>query len=447
MTGHLANFLHASRDRVAAGAYATRGPRLPSNGSLLTALRTRSQAILAEVKPRSPSAGVLLHGRMDDLLADYVAGGAAALSILTDATHFGGSPDLLVQAHATGLPLLMKDFVVDRAQVQAAAHFGASAILLIERAFAQPADREVLVQHAHEVGLEVLLEVHDAADWQRAQASRADLLGVNARDLDSLHVDADAARHLLSLIAASGRPVVALSGIASRAAAQAARDAGAIAILVGTHLLASPDPRLALRALQRPLAKVCGLRTSHDVQVAAAAGADLVGFVVGSPTSPRNVAPLEAQRFAEEARGLGLRTVLVSRNPDAALVLEWCRLVRPHFVQVHGLPVTAQLRYRLAAIPVRLLAAITPNDPPAQDADGFVMDSNAAGGSGVPHGWQLVPNAAFSLIAGGLDATNVATALARSRAWGADASSRLESSPGTKDARHVQAFVAAVHAA
>lgn len=455
----LASFVADARRRVGQGAYALDGPRLRPNGSLAAALRAHATPVIAELKPRSPSEGRLLQGPPEAMLAAFRDGGAAALSVLTDADHFDGAPALLRAAHATGLPTLMKDFVVDPAQLDAAAHHGASAVLLIERCFRRAEERERLVAAAHARGLEVLLEVHDTGDWSRAAASAADLVGVNARDLDTLEVDAAKALRLVSEIARAGvrggprrdappRPCVALSGVDGRAAYRAARAAGATAALVGTHLLRSPDPALALRALQRPLAKACGLRTPADVDAAAAAGADLVGLVVGSPGSPRELAPLAAQRLAQRAQERGLRTVLVTRGTDATLVLEWARLVRPSFVQLHGLVPSADLRHRLAAIPARVLAAVAPGAPVPPDCDGVLLDATAEGGAGRTHAWAAAPTRpALSLVAGGLDAGNVAAALAATGAWGADASSGLESAPGVKDPARIRAFVQAVHAA
>ena len=264
-TPRLAGFLAAARSRVAAGAYAPRGAALRPHGSLAQAVADGS-AILAELKPASPSEGRLLDGPAAPLLEAY-GQEADAISALTDPDHFGGSPDLLRQAHATGRPTLMKDFVVDEAQLDSAKHGGASAVLLIERALGAER-REALVRAAHARGLEVLLEVFDAKDWQAARASQADLVGVNARDLETLKVDAAAATILLGQIAQE-RPAVALSGIHDRAGARLAWAAGAKAILVGTAAMRAADPALFLRSLRRPLAKACGLRSKADLDAAA----------------------------------------------------------------------------------------------------------------------------------------------------------------------------------
>jgi indole-3-glycerol phosphate synthase/phosphoribosylanthranilate isomerase len=410
----------------------------------------KGSALIAELKPASPSEGRLLDCPAADVLRAYQVGGADALSILTDADHFQGSPALLREAHAQGLPTLMKDFVVDEAQLDSARHDGASAVLLIERALGAER-REQLVRAAHARGLEVLLEVFDAADWQAARSSEADLVGVNARNLDTLKVDNAAALLLLGQVAQE-RPgaAVALSGIQDRAGARLAFAAGAGGVLVGTALLRSPDPALLLRSLRRPLAKVCGLRTTDDVAAAAKAGADLVGLVVGSPASPRNLSTLEAQRLNDEAHAAGLRTVLVTRSTELAAVREWCRLVRPDYLQLHGSAPPAWV-HSLRSIPVQVLFGLGPGAAVPEDGAGAVLDGHADGGSGQAHDWAgakpAVASAAgrLTLVAGGLDASTAPEAVRLSRAWGADASSRLESVPGRKDPERIAAFVQAVH--
>lgn len=451
MTARLASFLAAARSRVEAGAYRLEGPALPPNGSLATAVR-RGGALIAELKPASPSEGRLLHRPAAEVLAAYRQGGAQAVSVLTDADFFGGSPALLREAHATGLPTLMKDFVVDEAQLDCARRAGASAVLLIERALG--ADRrERLVAAAHARGLEVLLEVFDARDWASARASQADLVGVNARDLDTLGVDTAAATILLGQVAQE-RPAgaVALSGLHDRASVRLAFATGASAALVGTALLRAPDAALMLRSLRRPLAKVCGLRTADDLESAARAGADLVGLVVGSPGSPRDLPLPEAQALCAAARARGLRPVLVTRSADLDAVRGWCGLVRPDFVQLHGSAPKAWVR-SLASLQVQVLFGVGPGATPPDAGAGLVLDGEASGGSGRPHDWAASRAAVegargrLVLVAGGLDAVSAPQALRLSGATGADASSALESSPGRKDPARIQAFVQAVRGA
>lgn len=451
--GDLEAFLDDARRRVRDGFYAPTGEPLPPNGSLRDAVAGPA-AVVAELKPRSPSRGRLLTGPPDRLLAAYKDGGAAALSVLTDADHFDGHPDLLRSAHATGLPVLMKDFVIDAAQIRCAAHHGASAVLLIERCFADPMDREALVQAACDAGLEVLLEIHTLEEWERAQGSAADLFGVNARDLDTLALDRDGARRAVQAVHAAGRRVVALSGVRDRQDREAAERDGADAVLVGTQLARDPHPALVLRGLRRPLAKVCGITDEAGLEAAAAAGADLVGLVVGAPDSPRDVPALQAQQLALAARDHGLVPVLVTPHEDAWEVREWCRLVRPDLVQLARLRPDDEWLHTLAAIPVTPLHVRGPDEPFPPDG-GLVLDTPhpQGGGSGATHDWDATAarlaeaRGRLSLVAGGLAAHNAAEALRVTGAWGADASSGLEASPGVKDSKKVRAFVAAVHGA
>lgn len=447
----LAAFLEAARRRVAAGAYRTEGPALAPHGSLKAVVQGGA-AILAEVKPASPSEGRLLHRPVEAVLSDCRAGGADGLSVLTDADFFEGSPALLRQAHSAGLPTLMKDFVVDEAQLDCAAHAGASAVLLIERALGAER-REALVAAAHARGLEVLLEVFDGRDWQAARSSKADLVGVNARDLETLQVDLARAAILLGQVAHE-RPgaALALSGLSDRAQVRLALAVGAAGVLVGTVLARSPDPALLLRSLRRPLAKVCGLRTEADVEHAARTGADLVGLVVGSPGSPRDLPPETARRLADLARLRGVRPVLVTRCADLGQVHAWCALVRPDFLQLHAAAPAGWVR-SLQAIPVQVLFAVAPGAPLPTAGAGLVLDGSADGGQGRVHPWDQASVAVkaaagrLSFVAGGLDAQTAPLALRASGAAGADASSLLESAPGQKDPSRVAAFVRAVHSA
>jgi indole-3-glycerol phosphate synthase len=448
MSGHLEKFLQAARERLAAGVYEPLGPPLPSNGSLKRALLSHPAPVIAELKRTSPSEGKLTDEDPRSLLAAFLDGGAAGVSVLTDGTFFDGSLALLRQAQGTGLPTMMKDFVVDPRQVAAAAHCGASAILLIERCFPDPAQRERLVDLAHSFGLEVLLEAFDERDCERAAASAADLIGVNARDLETLRIDARRALTLISKVAKM-RAVVALSGISERAGYRQARAAGAVAALVGSALMRSPEPALFLRSLQRPLAKVCGLRSETDVEAAVRAGADFVGFVVGSPGSPRDLPPARLPALVAAARKAGARAVLVTRSSDPAAVAKWTRDCRPDYVQLHGF--TASPGWERTIAPARVIQAVRPMATDLPSVSGIIIDPS----EGSQRSLDIEAAAAvarkaagrLTLVAGGLTPANARAAVQGTNAWGADASSGLEARPGLKDPRLVEDFVKAVHAA
>lgn len=208
-------------------------------------------AVIAEVKRRSPSKGPLAPG-LDpaELAAQYQRGGAACLSVLTDAEFFGGSSDDLVSARsACSVPVLRKDFTISRHDVCDARIMGADAVLLIAAALSD-AELHELFDLARSVGLDVLVEVHDEPELERAMAIGADLVGVNQRDLVTFDVDTDRAVRMASQMP---RDVVrvAESGIRGNEDAALLAEAGYHAVLVGESLVTSGDPEAAVRALRR----------------------------------------------------------------------------------------------------------------------------------------------------------------------------------------------------
>ncbi len=206
--------------------------------------------VIAEVKRRSPSKGDL-DADLDParLAAEYAAGGAGALSVLTDAEYFGGSADDLRAARAAcPLPVLRKDFTVSPHDVCDAALMGADAVLLIVAALS---DSELSDLHelATRIGLDALVEVHDEAELARAMAVGSRVVGVNQRDLVTFEVDQARAGRMGPLIPA-GVVRVAESGVRGPDDAAALADAGYDALLVGELLVTSPDPAATIRALR-----------------------------------------------------------------------------------------------------------------------------------------------------------------------------------------------------
>ncbi len=215
----------------------------------LRARATNGIAVIAEVKRRSPSKGDLF-ADLDpiEVARQYEAGGASAMSVLTDQDYFGGSPaDLEAARSAVQLPVIRKDFTVAAADVCDARIMGADAILLIAAALddAEMADFAAL---ATQLGLDALVEIHDEAELERAQAIDAAVIGVNQRDLVTFEVDTDRARRMAPLIPDSA-VAVAESGVSGPADAKLLAEAGYSAILVGESLVTSGDPAAAVTAL------------------------------------------------------------------------------------------------------------------------------------------------------------------------------------------------------
>jgi indole-3-glycerol phosphate synthase len=212
-------------------------------------------ALVAEIKRRSPSKADLAPG-LDpaELAAAYERGGAACLSVLTDAEYFGGSPDDLAAARgATSLPVLRKDFTVSEADVCDARLMGADAVLLIVAAL-DDHELAAFTQLAAEVGLAALVEIHDETEAARALAAGADLVGVNQRDLMTFTVDPRRAASLVAHLPA-GVVRVAESGVSGPNAVLALAEAGYDAVLVGESLVTAADPQSAAAAL---VAAGCG---------------------------------------------------------------------------------------------------------------------------------------------------------------------------------------------
>ncbi len=208
--------------------------------------------VVAEVKLASPVAGRLGTHVAEELIEDYRSGGAAGLSVLTEPRFFQGSLRYLRMACRTGLPVMMKDFVVDREQVNCAARAGASAVLLIQGVFDRDLaeGRDALTEHAHRLGLEVVLEASTLEELQEARRSRADVLAYNRRDLRSFRPGPDLLEDALGAVRGDERPTLVMSMMGSLEDLRRVRDLGGSGVLIGTALSSSPCPRDKLISLR-----------------------------------------------------------------------------------------------------------------------------------------------------------------------------------------------------
>jgi indole-3-glycerol phosphate synthase/phosphoribosylanthranilate isomerase len=382
-------------------------------GRFRDALAGPGVATIAEVKRRSPSAGDLRpDAEPAQLAAAFEQAGAAAVSVLVD-ERFAGTVDDLRAARATAsLPLLAKGFFRQEAQLDDVREAGADAALLLLRDLDDRAARR-LMAHAARIGLDALVEAHDAGELERAVALGADPIGINARDLTTFAIDRGAQLRLVGQ-APRDRVVIAESAIHSRAQGAAAELAGADAVLVGTALMRAADPAAMLREIaSRPLVKVCGLTRAEDVDIAVGAGADLCGFIL-EPASPR--AAREVLPVPETALSVAV-FVGETEDTDADLVQLYDRA-------------DGKVRGRDAVLLRDGEQVATVVDLPWEEEDDTQLErARAVEG-------RLV-------LAGGLGPENVRRAIEATRPWAVDASSRLESSPGIKDRDRVRAFVAA----
>jgi indole-3-glycerol phosphate synthase/phosphoribosylanthranilate isomerase len=375
------------------------------------ALSEPGLAAIAEVKRRSPSAGDLRPDADPARLAvEFERAGAAAVSVLVD-ERFGGSPaDLAAARSASRLPLLAKGFFSSTTELAELRRLGADAVLLLLRNLDDACVRDLLARAA-ELGLDALVEAHDAEELERAVELDAPVIGINARDLATFEIDRRAQLKLVE-DAPSDRVIVAESGIASRAQGAEAELAGADAILVGSALMRAPDPAAELAELiSRPLVKVCGLTREEDVAAAAEAGADFAGFVLARETPRR--AP----------RALPVPETMLSVAVHVGEVGEEADLV-----QLYARETGHRARDGVLLRNGREVARVV--DRPWQEDDPTHLERARDAGGRV-------------VLAGGLSPENVQEAIAAVRPWAVDASSSLESAPGIKDHARVRAYVEA----
>lgn len=220
-------------------------PPRPFEGSLR---RTRP-AVIAEYKRSSPSAGVIAEPDVAGQARAYEEGGAAAISVLTEPTLFDGAlADLRAVRLAVDLPVLRKDFLVHPAQVIESRAAGADAVLLIAAALSE-LELKAMLAVVNDLGLDALVETHSADDLAKALATEAPVVGVNARDLETLEVDVERALAMLPDVP-SDRVAVLESGVWTREDVERAIDAGARGVLVGEALMRSPDPGATIRSLR-----------------------------------------------------------------------------------------------------------------------------------------------------------------------------------------------------
>jgi indole-3-glycerol phosphate synthase / phosphoribosylanthranilate isomerase len=431
--------------------------------------------VIAEFKRRSPSRGAIREDVDPIAVAQaYEIGGAAALSVLTDAPFFGGSiTDLREARMATLLPTLRKDFIVDPYQVGESAISGADSILLIVAALSGEELRS-LHAAAREAGLDVLVEVHDRAELDRALAAGAQMVGVNNRDLRTMTVDLEVALSLASAIP-DDVLAVAESGIRGPEDIVRLRDAGYDAFLIGEHLMAQDNPAAALEELirfaseprwagaasrgARVAVKICGITSVEDGLMAARSGADAIGLVLW-PESVRSV-DLEAARAIAAALPPLVHRVGVFVNPTRAEVERAIVHIGLDVVQLHGdeTPEFCRDLPRRALKAVRVGAGFRAEEALRYEnfAAGVLLDTRAddpkerPGGTGRAFDWTLArkvrENARYLVLAGGLTPDTVGRAVAAVVPDAVDVSSGVESSPGRKDPARVRAFVRAVRAA
>ncbi len=365
---------------------------------------------VAEFKRRSPSAGDLRPGGDPaETARAYEVAGARAMSVLVDERFAGSWDDLRAARASTSLPLLAKGFFSTAEHLRTARETGADAALLILRDL-DDAQCLTLMREADALGLDTLVEAHDAAELTRAEQLGAPVIGVNARDLSTFRIDRRAQLALLAN-APRDRIVIAESAIETRAQGAVAELAGANAMLVGSTLMRAQDPGAKLAELiSRPLVKVCGLTRQEDVDVAVEAGADLVGFILAQESPRRTDVLLDAPETV-----LRVAVFVGDEQETGADIVQFYERENGHRAR------DGVLRHggeRVATVV----------DLPWESADETHLERA-----------RTTPGRV--MLAGGLDPGNVRAAIDSIHPWAVDSARSTELEPGIKDHDAVRAWL------
>lgn len=419
---------------------------VPSDRDFKGALSQSQTSFILECKKSSPSKGLIRENFDLEEITKAYRNYASAISVLTDEKYFGGRHEYLVKVRdLVSQPVLNKDFFVDEYQVYLARHIGADAILLMLSVLT---DEEYvrLSQIAHEYNMDVLTEVSNEEEMDRANNLKAAIIGINNRNLRDLSTDLDTTRHLAPL-AHSEAIIISESGIYNNHQTRELSNY-CHGFLVGSSLMAERDLTRAVKKLVLGEHKVCGLTKADDAIAACDAGA-VFGGLIFAKSSSRAVTLDEAKDVVSASQ---LQFVGVFVDANVSEVVETAAKLNLAAVQLHGAEsqeYVDDLSSKLQGN-CQIWKAIPVTDTiPAMDFDNvdrYVLDSKTPqgfGGTGETFNWQLIDEQTRShpfMLAGGLTPENVQQAL-NLFPTGLDMNSGVETAPGQKSTEKVnQAF-------
>lgn len=454
MSSVLADIIAQKRIDVAARQLRTpliqlQARAIPTTRKLGAALKQPGLRFIFECKKASPSEGLLRADFDPAAIAAVYGDFADGISVLTDTPYFQGEFAHLEAVRAkVDQAILCKDFVIDPYQIVEARVFGADAVLLMLSVLDDEQYRRCAAAAAA-LKMDVLTEVHDDAELERALALNAAIIGINNRDLKTLKIDLATTARLAPRIP-NDKVIVCESGIKTRADIDAVAQ-WVDAYLVGSSLMKSPRLDLAARALIYGRVKICGLTRAVDIQAAYQAGASLGGLIFAKE-SPRYVSDTQAETLAEHSP-LPLVGVFVNESLERIVAL--AQRLNLYAVQLHGEESPEFVRALRVLLPpgcavwkaLRVKQAIASVE--STGADCLLLDTEsgtARGGSGQCFDWTLLaqhPDKARMVLAGGLTPENIVQA----QAYGCavlDVNSGVESAPGIKDEIKLRQLFAAL---
>lgn len=432
------------------------------------ALKKNGLAIIAEIKKASPLKGVLKKNLdVEKVARMYQAGGASAVSVLTDKPFFQGSlEDLEKVKRATRLPVLRKDFIFDEYQVYEAKAYGADAILLI-CAILQKEKLQTLYDLAYRLNMHVVLEVHTKQELALALKIGPQIIGINNRDLATFSIDKTTIRKLAGHIPATSC-IVAESGIEGPEDVREMREAGAHALLIGSALMGAKRIEKKLNELvkesegEKTQVKFCGMTRKQDIAYACKLGVDYVGCIVDFKESRRSVSQetfLDLARYAKNmCKGVKVVAVTVDMPRQKLKALINTRV--PNIIQLHGNEspqACADIKKYTNVWKVLNIHTLTQKElvQYKEVTNGILLDTGTAlekarGQSGVFTGKRLVEgmkkNGYNPIISGGLNTKNVGAYLKTYSPAIVDVSRGIEDEPGKKNRKKMEAFIKQIRA-
>lgn len=395
-------------------------------------------SVIAEIKRASPSEGLLMADRNPlELLHAYEQGGASAISVVTDERYFGGSLKLLREvAFHTNLPVLRKEFIVDEVQIDEARMAGASAVLLLASVLSAT-ELRLFRESAEALGMQALVEVHNASELEKALASGATIVGINNRDLKTFHVDFTITFCLANRLPASVL-LVSESGIGDRVDFGLLRGV-ADAVLVGTSLIRSQDPGIILSSWihpPRPCVKICGVQDVETALACESMGVEFIGlnFI---PNSPR-VIFLQGARAITRAVST-VRLVGVFKDQPLSFIQDVIECLDLDFVQLHG----QEPPEFCEKISIPVIKSFFPEE---KSFPGVIPLIDLPKDSPQPSGLVFSPEQAPTVpyfLAGGLTLENIRTSLEGLSPFAVDVARGVETE-GRKDLIKIQPFLKAL---
>jgi len=421
----------------------------PSDRSLQKALSHNRADFILECKKASPSKGLIRKNFDLDEILDQYQDYASAISVLTDNKYFQGNHAYLKRASARAKqPILCKDFFIDSYQIYEARFYGADAILLMLSVL-DDATYKGLTQVAESLNLDILTEVHNESELQRAIALNAKIIGINNRDLTSLNVDLATTEKLANQIP-DDRIVISESGIRDH---QDVKRLTTLVdgFLVGSSIMGQQDIRHHCKSLIFGNVKICGLTKPQDAIEVDKNGGNYAGLIF-YPKSKRYISFETAHTITRQAP---LRYVGVFVNENIETVITYARGLKLFAVQLHGDESDEyidQLRKNLQDTQIWKAKKATTGIQLSsnQNIDRFLLDADcgdAFGGSGQSFDWQILNQLDSSdvILAGGINLSTIKSAVAQNT-FAIDLSSGVESEPGVKSPQKIAAIFAQLRA-